>query len=107
MSQLSSVCIPCAAATGETIAPSTGRVVSARSYGWKVIASLCRVDQAYLLDLVWCDLMREVNRDRLDALVGPGQSIIYIRGSLHVAIGEMDFDIQVVFSRRVDHRFQW
>ena len=37
-------------------------------------------------------------RDCVDTLVGPVRALIYVRGSLHVAIGEMDFDSEVVFS---------
>jgi len=54
------------------------------------------VDETKLLNFARPDGMSEIYGNRVHTLVGPIGSLIHIGGSLHVAIGVVDFHIQVV-----------
>jgi hypothetical protein len=54
------------------------------------------VDQTYPPDLAWSDRLLQVDLDTANTLVWPIGSLVHIRRSLYVAIGIVNFDIQVV-----------
>jgi len=56
------------------------------------------MDEPNLLYVTWWDGVVQVNCNEIDSIVTPTDTIIHIGSGLHVAIGKVDFDIQIVLS---------
>src|SRR5581483_11315358 len=56
------------------------------------------MNEANLPDLAGSDRVIQSDADDIDAVIRPVRALVYVGCSMHVAAGEMEFDIEIVIS---------